>query len=95
MRLDLCGPYNIIKNRLNSKKAQKSRLELQTFDSNKAKKASLNEDISFWSGMRESNPRLSLGKAAYYHCTNTAFFIEPDYYSIIGELSQLIPQAGE
>ena len=25
-----------------------------------------------WSGMRESNPRLDLGKVAYYHYTNPA-----------------------
>ncbi len=25
-----------------------------------------------WSGIRESNPRLKLGKLAYYHCTNPA-----------------------
>ena len=25
-----------------------------------------------WSGIRESNPHLELGKLAYYHCTNPA-----------------------
>jgi hypothetical protein len=25
-----------------------------------------------WSGIRESNPHLKLGKLAYYHCTNPA-----------------------
>ena len=27
---------------------------------------------TIWSGIRESNPRLKLGKLAYYHCTNPA-----------------------
>jgi hypothetical protein len=26
-----------------------------------------------WSGIRESNPRLDLGKVAYYHYTNPAW----------------------
>ena len=28
--------------------------------------------VNIWSGIRESNPRLKLGKLAYYHCTNPA-----------------------
>jgi hypothetical protein len=28
--------------------------------------------IKNWSGIRESNPRLDLGKVAYYHYTNPA-----------------------
>src|ERR1700740_811004 len=32
--------------------------------------ASFEED---WSGIRESNPRLDLGKVAYYHYTNPAW----------------------
>lgn len=34
----------------------------------------LREVIPIWSGTRESNPCLRLGKAAYYHCTSTADF---------------------
>lgn len=30
--------------------------------------------VYIWSGTRESNPCLRLGKAAYYHCTSTADF---------------------
>jgi hypothetical protein len=29
-------------------------------------------DATNWSGIRESNPRLDLGKVAYYHYTNPA-----------------------
>ena len=29
--------------------------------------------LQFWSGIRESNSRLKLGKLAYYHCTNPAY----------------------
>jgi hypothetical protein len=29
--------------------------------------------LTEWSGIRESNPRLDLGKVAYYHYTNPAY----------------------
>jgi hypothetical protein len=31
-----------------------------------------NYALKIWSGIRESNPRLDLGKVAYYHYTNPA-----------------------
>ena len=34
-----------------------------------------------WSGIRESNPRLDLGKVAYYHYTNPAWKV---FYSMRG-----------
>lgn len=36
------------------------------------KKETLDRVFSVWSGIRESNSRLKLGKLAYYHCTNPA-----------------------
>ena len=32
----------------------------------------LNDGENYWSGIRESNSRLDLGKVAYYHYTNPA-----------------------
>jgi hypothetical protein len=31
------------------------------------------KEFESWSGIRESNPRLDLGKVAYYHYTNPAW----------------------
>lgn len=38
----------------------------------KVRKDILQQAVSVWSGIRESNSRLKLGKLAYYHCTNPA-----------------------
>lgn len=51
-----------------------------------------NEDLSLgdWSGIRESNPRLDLGKVAYYHYTNPAWKV---FYSMRGRIAtRVVPR---
>ncbi len=51
-----------------------------------------NEDLSLgdWSGIRESNPRLDLGKVAYYHYTNPAWKV---FYSMRGRTAtRVVPR---
>jgi hypothetical protein len=42
----------------------------------------------FWSGMRESNPRLQLGRLAYYHYTNPAY--KPNTDGILTKFYRII-----
>lgn len=43
-----------------------------------------------WSGIRESDPCLILGKDTYYHCTNPALFVYLPEYDILVFMSTSI-----
>ena len=72
LTFQLADPYFSLKEARDAMEAAVGRLEPLNCGLDKVQKDIFEIAISVWSGIRESNPRLKLGKLAYYHCTNPA-----------------------
>ena len=68
----LADPYLSLKWARDAVEEAVGRLEPLNCGLDKVQKDIFDIAISVWSGIRESNSRLKLGKLAYYHCTNPA-----------------------
>ena len=72
LTFQLADPYFSLKEARDAMEAAVGRLEPLNCGLDKVQKDIFEIAISVWSGIRESNPHLKLGKLAYYHCTNPA-----------------------
>jgi hypothetical protein len=72
LTFELADPYLSLKWARDAVESAVGRLEPLDCGLDKVQKGNFDIAISVWSGIRESNPRLKLGKLAYYHCTNPA-----------------------
>jgi site-specific DNA recombinase len=70
---ELTEPYFSLKEARDAVEQAIGSLEPLDYGLDKVEKGIFEIAISVWSGIRESNPHLKLGKLAYYHCTNPAF----------------------
>ncbi len=72
LTFQLAKPYSIFCVAREAVRREVGALEPLNFPLAQVKSDVFERAISVWSGIRESNPHLELGKLAYYHCTNPA-----------------------